>query len=279
MNIRPVICVPIYRSSFTEDELVSLDCINRQLGQYDCIILAPDCLDINSNNLYKAKILRFKSYHFQSNVTYSHLLLTKSFYSQFKEYSHVLIYQPDCLVFKDELLFWCNSSWDYIGSPWFRGIDKSDDGNGLFASGNGGFSLRRVSKFLSVLNRPTTRLKKKSEKCWGIIPPNPEGIESRRGDLEKVPFACRILALLKSEFKVEGQARNYRFHEDMFWSMEALRFDSSFKVAPADVALRFGFERHPRECFKMTGETMPFGCHAWNKYDRKFWESRINAQN
>jgi hypothetical protein len=34
----------------------------------------------------------------------------------------------------------------------------------------------------------------------------------------------------------------------------------------------FSFEVAPRYCFKMNRERLPFGCHAWSKYDQEFWE-------
>jgi hypothetical protein len=43
-------------------------------------------------------------------------------------------------------------------------------------------------------------------------------------------------------------------------------------VASVDEALRFAFEAAPRECFERNGRRMPFGCHAWEKFDRGFWE-------
>jgi hypothetical protein len=28
----------------------------------------------------------------------------------------------------------------------------------------------------------------------------------------------------------------------------------------------------PRLCFELNGRKLPFGCHAWQRYDRGFWE-------
>jgi hypothetical protein len=43
-------------------------------------------------------------------------------------------------------------------------------------------------------------------------------------------------------------------------------------VAPVEEALGFSFEREPRYCFERNGGRLPFGCHAWNRWDRPFWE-------
>lgn len=49
----------------------------------------------------------------------------------------------------------------------------------------------------------------------------------------------------------------------------------NFYVAPKEVALDFSIEREVRECFKANQEMIPFGCHAWERYDLKFWKPYI----
>ncbi len=63
-----------------------------------------------------------------------------------------------------------------------------------------------------------------------------------------------------------------RQNEDYFWADEAVRYCPEFKVASLDVGLRFAFEVAPRRCFELNNGTLPFGCHAWPRYDRAFWE-------
>ena len=58
--------------------------------------------------------------YFISKESYSRLLVSKSFYEAFSEYEYILIYQPDCLVFSDQLLEWCKKGNDYIGAPWYK---------------------------------------------------------------------------------------------------------------------------------------------------------------
>jgi hypothetical protein len=280
LKIRPTICIPLYRLPLSNEELISLDSLNRYLSKYDRCVIAPETLKNSVIEVIgKGNVIYFESSFFKSPTTYSHLLLTKEFYKKFANYSHILIYQLDCLVFKDHLMTWCESPWDYIGSPWFKGIDKDiGAGLGFFAAGNGGFSLRRVSKCLDVLNRSSCMLKLSTEKCWGEIPPNANLIENRRGDLSNPNLLHKVLSYVRKENTVEWQAMHYRFHEDMFWSTESIRFDPTFQVAPVDAALKFGFERHPRVCFDMTRGELPFGCHGWNKYDREFWAEQLRGK-
>ncbi len=73
-----------------------------------------------------------------------------------------------------------------------------------------------------------------------------------------------FLNILKDKQIDTGKA-----HEDLFW---ASRDSEKFRVAPMDVALAFAFEQDVRQCFEMNQKKLPFGCHAWEKYDFEFWK-------
>lgn len=60
--------------------------------------------------------------------------------------------------------------------------------------------------------------------------------------------------------------------EESFWTNRAMHYYPEFKIAPLELALRFSFECVPRYCFEKNNNNLPFGCHAWQKYDKKFWE-------
>ena len=58
----------------------------------------------------------------------------------------------------------------------------------------------------------------------------------------------------------------------------AISDSEDLKIAPLRVALQFAFEREVRKCFRLNGEKIPFGCHAWEKYDFNFWKPYIESQ-
>jgi hypothetical protein len=60
--------------------------------------------------------------------------------------------------------------------------------------------------------------------------------------------------------------------EDWFISAEAKRYYPHFVFASTEHALDFAFEREPRFCYEKAGRKLPFGAHAWSRYDRQFWE-------
>lgn len=61
-------------------------------------------------------------------------------------------------------------------------------------------------------------------------------------------------------------------NEDYFWSDEAVKFYPHFHIPTVEKALGFAFEVAPRMCYEMNQLQLPFGCHAWPRYDRSFWE-------
>ncbi len=149
------------------------------------------------------------------------------------------MYQLDALVFSDRLLEFCAGDYDYIGAPWVgvRWLERP-------AVGNGGFSLRRVPSFLRVLESHRYLLGGPDRHPGALDPRRwPDAIGYRRGGAS-----------------------------DIFWSFDAPRRHPWFRVAPVAAALRFAFEVSPRDCLELTGGEVPFGCRAWARYGRAFWD-------
>lgn len=70
----------------------------------------------------------------------------------------------------------------------------------------------------------------------------------------------------------EKSVKLHNDNEDIFFSsMDG----KDFIVAPYDIALKFSFETYVRDCFEMNNRELPFGCHAWEKYDILFWKEYI----
>ncbi len=63
--------------------------------------------------------------------------------------------------------------------------------------------------------------------------------------------------------------------EDIFW---ASCDGEDFHVAPIDIALQFAFECDVEECYLRNGKCLPFGCHAWGKYNYNFWKPYIENE-
>ena len=269
--IKPAIVVPVYKFPLDKSEELSWKTLLNKLPNYPLIILRPRGLELPDWMVCRSsEVVSLDSGWFVSTKSYSHLLLKSFFYEMFRGWSHILIYQLDCLVFRDELIKWCAMEWDYVGAPWFF------ENGGNIAGGNGGLSLRRVSSFLRVLGMPSVKRLSKNEKSWGHIPATAHSAEAKRGDQDKNNFLLRIMSYAKILPSVENQAARYRHNEDVFWSFEAMRYDPEFRVPPGEISLKFSFEQNPSRCYEINGNQLPFGCHAWERYEKEFWNQIMN---
>ena len=146
------IVVPVYKASLSETDKIALSQLQRVLGAYPKIFLAPASLSFDYGKLGKGfSVERFPDEFFQNPQMYSILLLRKAFYERFLGYEYILIYQTDAFVFSDRLQEFCAMGYDYIGAPIGR---YAPTWHAVGARvGNGGISLRRVSACLRMLDR------------------------------------------------------------------------------------------------------------------------------
>ena len=263
------VVVPGYkRTEFTSDEEISFRHLEHFLGRYDRFLAVPRSLDIERPGF---QIRRFDDSYFGSTMAYNKLMLSPTFYQAFAQYRYVLTYHLDALVFSDRLLEWCAMGWDYVGAPWLPCSDSPWVGTPRV--GNGGFSLRKVSSFLRVLSSDTYWI---DPACYW------ESIASGK------PWYLRSLHLPRKWFKHIKKFNNVQTeldlwplrpdgtkNEDHFWSDRAAHYYAPFTVAPFQTGLQFAFEVAPRHCFELNERSLPFGCHAWPRYDRSFWESYL----
>lgn len=255
------------------------------LGSFDRYIIAPENLTLDFDDF---RILRFRNRFFSGTDGYNRLMLSTDFYGGFIDYKYILIYQLDCLVFSSQLEYWCNKEWDYLGAPWFTEC-SGDPVGGFWAVGNGGLSLRKVESCLAVLrSRVFIQHPKLRGKMTGRFQLSPrlhaafrllKTFLSKQGYKNDVRWFTETLSrLLKTFLSKHGYKNSVRWftetfgaNEDRFWSLKAKHFLPEFRVPTPREALPFSFECAPRFCFKENSECLPFGCHAWSKWDRQFW--------
>jgi len=158
---------------------------------------------------------------------------------------------------------WCNRGYDYIGAPWFDDNLSHEEGANLWAVGNGGFSLRKISAFrnLFVTSKNLFGLKQLSKK----MKLNHKG----------------FLWVLKAW--IFGYENNFQFllsewtdAEDLFYCLRLSETKLKLKVPELKDAIDFAFEQSPGYLFELNNNTLPFGCHAWNRYEtNSFWREYI----
>jgi hypothetical protein len=72
--------------------------------------------------------------------------------------------------------------------------------------------------------------------------------------------------------------KEWKANEDAMFSFAQRRtypFRWLLKLPNWKEALAFSVEKNPQIGIKILGGAMPFGCHAWEKYNPKFWKSFI----
>ncbi len=263
------IVIPIYKSHITEFEKISLKQCNTILKDYPIIFVGPSELDYSDyfSIIPSAKTEFFISSYFESIKTYNRLMLSLNFYERFSQYKYILISQTDAFVFRDELNFWCDKGYDYVGAPWFKNFNETNTlSEEPWGVGNGGFSLRKLKLFIDILtsDKSVNNQKEILEKYLDY---------SIKDKATKFPETIFKLAGLKDRSK--EFIKNFPVNEDYFWGHYAAKINKTFKVAPMDDAIKFAFECSPSKLYEMNNKALPFGCHAWWKYDIAFWKPHL----
>ena len=252
--------------TLTDEEQISFRHLNHYLGKYDIYLLTPQSLQLQFPT-ENAAIKRFPNKYFGSVRAHAKLLFSPIFYQTFIDYEYILMYHLDSLVLSDRLQEWCETGIDYIGAPWIICDEKPWVKE--MEVGNGGFALCKVRSFLNVIL--SDRYHTEPDQYWANF------CQSAPKYKQYLNLPKKYLKRLKMFNGVKWHMSNYLspknfINVDEFWSREATRYDPDFKVAPFEMGLRFAFETVPRQCFEMNNREMPFGCHAWHKFDREFWE-------
>lgn len=146
------IVIPIYKTNLNGNEKISLFRCIEVFQHREIIFVYPEGLDITVYKQVevKANFISFEADYFKSVEKYSLLLNLSLFYKPFLDYQYILIYQLDAYVFSDQLDYWMDKQYDYIGAPWINASwikELGWLGKWVYPVGNGGFSLRRVKKF------------------------------------------------------------------------------------------------------------------------------------
>ena len=260
-NINPVVVVPVHRAEPSPMERVSLRQCGKVLGHHQINILCPEGLDLLHYRelLPTADELRVDPHWMESIQAYNRMMISPALVDALHGYTHLLVHEPDALVIRDELNYWCHKPYDYIGAPWFEGLSSAEPDAALLGVGNSGFSLHRISGLSSVVT---------SSQRW-------YSWENFIKDIARGLFGepQRLLRAVKG-LGPSGQLGNawqiYGGPCDLFWSRLVPKIDPEYKIAGLKEAINFSWEVLPSRCMEMTNGKLPFGIHAWAKYERDF---------
>ena len=247
---KDIVVIPVYKTSPDATERMSLRQCVKVLGGHDMCFVCPQELDVAAYTELAGRPFRterFEGRYFQGIEGYNDLLKSRGFYERFASYGYMLIYQLDAWVFEDRLDYWCGKGYDYVGAPWFEGWRNHEEGYGFMCVGNGGFSLRKVDKFLKITNP--------SQLLYGFW--------------KRLKFGRKSVG----EYMETKKDR----WEDVFFCYDLKGTRLELKTPSCRKASMFSIETSPEYIFKEVNRgQLPFGCHAWKRYQyEEFWSKHI----
>jgi len=230
------VLIPIYKNQLDEDELFSVKTSLSNLQGHDIFWVAPKGIDLSfyDENFGFIEPQYFEADYFKNISGYNKLLTSAFFYKTFIDYEFCLICQPDAIVLKPELNKWLATPHDYIGAPWPNGYS---------------------------LHINTTRIPiPDGIRCTAFV--GNGGLSLRRNQ------ACINLlnefSDISKSWRVQGHA------EDLFFGFLST-ISEEFSVPNIITAANFSHDIEPKYLEKLISNRIPFGVHAWSKYDRQHW--------
>lgn len=263
METKIAIVIPVYKklSAYSKNERRLLEQTKEVFKDRTLFLAGPNSLSTNFGADKRFDFLCFGDELFKDKFTYSRLLCSLQFYQTFSDYDFIQLIQTDCWLFEDKLDHFAASGFDYIGAPWMKNGFEGKPEPELWKVGNGGFSLRKVSSFISIINQ----IKSTKKGSYPVFK-----------DFEK-----GLIGALK-ERGIRNNLRHYIKSppgEDIFWSIYVpiVFGKDEFKVADTKTAAHYSFETLPRYLYEsVTKGKLPMGCHNWEGNDRNFWLRHIN---
>jgi Protein of unknown function (DUF5672) len=260
----PVVVIPFYQTSLSPSELFSFAHNTKLLAKFRIVAVCPQSIKESLQKILvgihpQIELVTFEDTYFGSIAGYNRLLKSNDFYRRFAKHEYLLLVQTDALAITNELEKWCSLKYSYIGAPWFDGFTHPTKPLQFIGVGNGGFSLRRVQDFIDCLQKNTylpNSLAKKPNKVFDVV---------------------AYLRFLKHHYLFawsKGPLQT-KVNEDVFWGLLIPKRYQQFKVAPIDKAIEFAFDAEPHYLYELNHQKLPFGCHAWERYDRDFWLEKL----
>lgn len=267
-----IVVIPIYKPILDFHEEASFRQCLKVLRHHPICIITYSEMNLSEYEKIAAEVgivlkrENFNQSFFISVTRYNRLCATVDLYRRFDNYEYMLLYQLDAWVFRDELIYWCNKGYDYIGAPWFKKDLSGRLTCRLHSSGNGGFSLRKISFCIRALSNMSR---------WPLL--TPKGVVKMTHGL--------FVEYLKIPFKIIGIRNNMKAflkgpdnrlpHEDALFAFQKYAYQKSYQPKATE-AIAFSFEAYPSYLYRLNGNKLPFGCHAFTKFEYdEFWKKYI----
>lgn len=279
-----VVVIPVYKERPDEEELRAFTHNVGVLRHHPIVLVThPGC----STALYEEKAREveaaiqredFDNCYFGSVKAYNALCLSPAFYERFSNYEYMLICQLDVWIFRDELHDWSQRGFDYVGAPLYYPYDEQHFTRVFRGIGNGGLCLRRIEHCLRMLKSNHRRVFLKPRALiymyWNFACYN----QAFTSSIFK-RMSCLFIAIVKM-FGIGNTLNHFVTHqvnEDLIfgsWANEA--WGHSCNVPDEMTAASFSIELHPHWLTERNNGRLPFGCHAYRKWEYDtFWRERL----
>lgn len=237
------IIIPIYYKIPTVLDKLSINSLSNleDIKDYDIIFVCPQSLTSdNWSSLLKesidaeCKFLTFDDKYFVSTKTYSEMLKSYNFWKQFKSYEYGLIFQTDGYCISGKLSDYIDMDYDYIG-----GVIISENANwwNVPCIGNGGVSLRKISKFLELTD------------------PDGECLKTIGDDIKHLNDISSGL---------------FDPYEDLYFIQCVGRY-WDINIPSVEIGYNFCFDMNPEVCYQLNGQKLPLFMHSFDKNIR-YWQ-------
>lgn len=278
-----VVLIPVYKEIPSLAEQASFKQTLSVLFNHPiCLFTHPACnidwYKQTAKEIGKEFMVEFfdKSY-FSSVEGYNNLCFSSEFYTRYLEYEYMLICQLDVWVFRDELNYWCNKGYDYIGAPIFYAYNSKSFTDKVLGIGNGGFCLRRIAHCLKMLNSDRNKVFLKPfpliKLYWNYFLYSNK-FKTLKGRLLLLPT---VIAKCFGKYNTMNHYIKRHVNEDMIYGSWATCSWGNHAIIPTvEEATSFSFEVHPEMLYHQNGNKLPFGCHAFAKWNyESFWSKYI----
>lgn len=282
-----IIIVPVYKAEITKEEKMSFRQCCKVLQQHTICLVTHAQLNCDMyNNIameYDVRLKRenFDEEYFKTVYGYNQLMLSKFFYQRFLQYEYMLVYQLDAYIFRDDLLYWCEKGYDFIGAPLLEDKYGWDNRYLIPNSNNGGFSLRKVRYCLKFLSYKGPILKFKT--IYAI----------QKQDQKRKAIENLVLSIVRAfgyHNTIDYFINHTYYNEDLLFcltfdvgeswiNIPIHQYETYIKPNLPSIAesASFALERHPKYFVEMFG-SLPMGCHAWQN-NEEFWREYMDNTN
>ena len=266
------ITIPVYKDRPNASEIASYNQCLKVLGKYPITLFVPSGMSTTNydTSAPNVNVLEVPHRYLNTREAYSAFMLDQSFYKQFIDSEYILIYQLDAWVFRDELEYWCKQGYHYIGAPWsFKGTNNVVNIGGV---GNGGFSLRHVSKSIEVLDE-AKKCRESGEYRSNILNP----VASSHNKTMAISLINNDPTHISSQgsFTEVMRTGKYLHAEDGYWAGAAGIFVKDFIIPSGEIASKFSMEGEAPTLYARNNNILPFGCHGWGVRSPDFWSKFI----